>query len=165
MCMFKVSKKNPTTLEQCVKYIQSSPERCVVLLLLTLNIFHSLFYCYYRWIPKNKCRFGLRNRSFKQFVSINCAQKMKFSIKHFFSNCDQIRSFLRIWSYLLKKSIMENLIFCAVCEKYCSMEWQNLLRHAFHHYSPNIRLRKDKFSWQRFKKIIQTLLILLDFNL
>ena len=36
---------------------------------------------------------------------------MKFSIKDFFSECDQIRSFLRIWSHLLKKSLMENLIF------------------------------------------------------
>ena len=36
---------------------------------------------------------------------------MKFSIKDLFSNCDQIRSFLRIWSYLLKKSLMENFIF------------------------------------------------------
>ena len=41
-------------------------------------------------------------------------QKMKFSIKDFFSKCDQIGSFLRIWSYLLKKSLMENFIFCAV---------------------------------------------------
>ena len=41
-------------------------------------------------------------------------QKMKFSIKSFFSKCDQDRSFLRIWSYLLKKSCMENFIFCAV---------------------------------------------------
>ena len=36
---------------------------------------------------------------------------MKFSIKDFFSKCDQIRSFLRIWSHLLKKSFMENFIF------------------------------------------------------
>ena len=39
---------------------------------------------------------------------------MKFPIKDFFSKCDQIRSFLRIWSHLLKKFLMENLIFCAV---------------------------------------------------
>ena len=32
---------------------------------------------------------------------------LKFSIKDFFSKCDQIRSFLRIWSHLLKKSLME----------------------------------------------------------
>ena len=34
--------------------------------------------------------------------------KMKFSIKDFFSKCDQIRIFLRIWSHLLKKSLMAN---------------------------------------------------------
>ena len=39
---------------------------------------------------------------------------MKFSIKDFFSKCDQIRSVLRIWSHLLKKSLMENFIFCPV---------------------------------------------------
>ena len=42
------------------------------------------------------------------------AQKIKFSIKDFFSKCDQIRRFLQIWSHLLKKSLMENFIFCAV---------------------------------------------------
>ena len=41
---------------------------------------------------------------------------MKFSIKDFFRKCDQIRSFLLIWSHLLKKSLMENFIFCAVSE-------------------------------------------------
>ena len=39
---------------------------------------------------------------------------MKFSIKDFFSKCDQSRSLLRIWSHLLKKSLMENFNFCAV---------------------------------------------------
>ena len=42
------------------------------------------------------------------------AQKMKFSIKDFFSKWDQIWRFRRIWSRLLKKSLMENFIFCAV---------------------------------------------------
>ena len=42
------------------------------------------------------------------------AQKMKFSNKDFFSKCDQIRRNLRIWSHLLKKSLMENFIFCVV---------------------------------------------------
>ena len=42
------------------------------------------------------------------------AEKLKFSIKDFFSKCDQIRSFVRIWSHLLKKSLMEKFIFCAV---------------------------------------------------
>ena len=34
------------------------------------------------------------------------AQKKKFSIKDFFSKCGQIHSFLRIWSHLLKKSLI-----------------------------------------------------------
>ena len=42
------------------------------------------------------------------------AQKMKFAITDFFSKCDQIRSFLRIWSHLLRKIVMKNFIFCAV---------------------------------------------------
>ena len=49
-------------------------------------------------------------------LHIYTAQKMKFSIKDFCSKCDQIRSFLRIWSHLLKKSLMENFIFCAVIQ-------------------------------------------------
>ena len=48
---------------------------------------------------------------------MNTAQKMKFSIKDFFSKRDLIRSFLQIWSYLLKKSLMENFIFCAYEDK------------------------------------------------
>ena len=40
------------------------------------------------------------------------AKNMKFSIKDFFSKCDQIRR----KSHLLKKSLMENFIVCAVFE-------------------------------------------------
>ena len=47
---------------------------------------------------------------------------MKFSIKDFFSKRDQIRSFLRIWSYLLKKFLMQNFIFCAVLECLCAFD-------------------------------------------
>ena len=39
---------------------------------------------------------------------------MEFSIKDFFSKCDQIPSFLQIWSHLLKKPLMENSFFYAV---------------------------------------------------
>ena len=38
---------------------------------------------------------------------------MKFSIKDFFSKCDQIRRKLWIWSHLLKNYLMENFIFSA----------------------------------------------------
>ena len=46
--------------------------------------------------------------------SPHTAQKITISIKDFFSKCDQICRKLRIWSHLLKKSLMENFIFCAV---------------------------------------------------
>ena len=42
--------------------------------------------------------------------NIFTAQKMKFSNKDFYS-------FLWIWLHLLKKSLMENFIFCAVSLK------------------------------------------------
>ena len=41
-------------------------------------------------------------------------QKMKFSITDFFSRCNQTRSLLWIWSYLVNTYLMEHLIFCAV---------------------------------------------------
>ena len=41
----------------------------------------------------------------------NTAQKLNFAITDFFSKCDQICSFLRIWSHLLKKSVKENSFF------------------------------------------------------
>ena len=61
-----------------------------------------------------KC-FGQMNQNYsdKELLS-NMLQKMKFSINDFFSKCDQIHRKVRIWSHLLKKSLMENLIFCAV---------------------------------------------------
>ena len=42
---------------------------------------------------------------------------MKFSIKDFFINCDQIRSIPHIWSDLLKKSLMKNYFFSS--DYYC----------------------------------------------
>ena len=41
-------------------------------------------------------------------------QKMKFPIKDFFSKCDENCRKLRIWSHLLKKSLMENFTFYVV---------------------------------------------------
>ena len=57
------------------------------------------------------------------------ARKMKFYIKDFFSKCYEIRSFLRIWSHLLKKSLMENFIFCAMLHnKYINRKKRNPLK-------------------------------------
>ena len=41
---------------------------------------------------------------------ISISQKMNISIKDFFSKFDKIRRKLRIWSHLVKKSLMENFI-------------------------------------------------------
>ena len=46
-------------------------------------------------------------------ANLHCT-KMKFSIKDFFSKCNQIRRQLWISSHLLKKSLMEDFNFCAV---------------------------------------------------
>ena len=50
----------------------------------------------------------LEHLSFISSYQGHTAQKTKFSIKYFVSKCDQICSALRIWSHLLKKSLMEN---------------------------------------------------------
>ena len=64
------------------------------------------------------CRLGYykgnNSKSWCISVKVTLHKKMKFSIMDFFNKYDQIRSFLRIWSHLLKKSLMENVIFCAV---------------------------------------------------
>ena len=39
----------------------------------------------------------------RTFSFVNTSQKMKFSIKDFFSKCDQIQRTLQIWSHLLKE--------------------------------------------------------------
>ena len=64
-------------------------------------------------------------------LAASTAQKIKISIKNFFSKCDQILGFRRIWSHLLKKFSMENFIFCAVF-------WRNHfpLGCCIHHIRP-----------------------------
>ena len=59
-------------------------------------------------------------------------RKMKFSIKDFFSKCDEIHSFLRIGSRLLRKSLRENVIFCAVSDEsyaFTFVPWNFALSH------------------------------------
>ena len=74
------------------------------------------------------------DKSLKFLIKITyiTSQKMKFSIKGFFSKCDQIRRWLRIWSHLLKKSLIENFIFCVMnvlvgYEKYIQ-QWFDYIR-------------------------------------
>ena len=46
--------------------------------------------------------------------AIVTAQKMMFFYKDFFRKCNQIRNFPRIWSHLLKKTIIKNFILRAL---------------------------------------------------
>ena len=96
------------------------------------------------------------------------AQKMKFSIKDFFNKCNQIRSFLRIWSHLLKKSLMENFIFSAVKLLQCDnirgnlREWrgkkgcQNLHKQSsltlFFFWNPSTKFFKNLQNYVQRKR-------------
>ena len=64
---------------------------------------------------------------------------MKFAIKSVFSKCDQIRSFP---SYLLKKSVMENFIFCVVND----LEKVSYLRNELSKSFKNIYCKRDQYS-------------------
>ena len=48
------------------------------------------------------------------YSCLNTAYKLKFFIKDFSSKCDHIRNFLWIFSHLLKKPLMKNVILYAV---------------------------------------------------
>ena len=73
---------------------------------------------------------------------------MKFSIKDFVSRCDQIRIFRRIWSLLLKKSLMANFIFSAV------IFFQFMLYEHHAHY-PEHRL-----FFQPYSELTEIILVL-----
>ena len=53
------------------------------------------------------------DKKFLLLIASNTAQKIKFSIKDFFSKRDQIRKKLQFWLHLLNRSLVENFIFCA----------------------------------------------------
>ena len=96
--------------------------------------------------------------------------KLKFSIKDFFSKCDQIHGKPRIWSHLLKKSLMENFIFCVVISKeitflYYYFFGQAYLQYGLYslkksigvHFNRSNQLRQkchySKFFWSVFSLI------------
>ena len=70
---------------------------------------------------------------------------MKFSIEDFFSECDQVLSFLLIWSDLPKKPLMENFIFCRV--------WEDIFLNKF--FQNVCYLSLDKFSLTLISLVLQ----------
>ena len=77
------------------------------------------------------------------------AQIMKSSIRNFFSKYDQIRRKLRIWSHLLKKSLMKIFIFCAVI-------YSTLLRITDQTKNLNLEITADQPLWIKAYVIVNT---------
>ena len=83
---------------------------------ITVNMRQSKWSLVY-WAP---CKFFCDSYKFKKkkrkllIFQGDTTRKIKFSIKYFFNKCDQIFRKPRIWWHLLKKSLMENFIFCAM---------------------------------------------------
>ena len=82
----------------------------LVFLLLTLNRYKQSV----TWFAEGLWIFVVLGLILSLPITPNIAQKMKFSFKNYLGKCDQIHSFLQIWSHLLKKSLIRNFIFCAV---------------------------------------------------
>ena len=106
--------------------------------------FHSLTILTKRSIldtwQSSECAFVIYRLKIYAFLSwtTSSAQKVKFSIKNFFGKCDQICRFLRIWSHLLKKSLIENFIFCTVLSKskrwlLTKFSWKSYYQPVFMH--------------------------------
>ena len=95
--LFKVNNQNTrATYEICSKLIIKTPEQ---------YHWYTLFWYFYCWLWTIKRWLGF---CIYDKTHIYTAQKMKFSITDFFSKCDQMHSFLGIWSHLVKKSVMKN---------------------------------------------------------
>ena len=127
--LLKVDNRNTRTRREiCSKLKVETPERRQwrrsSVFTVKSEHFHTLF-SYFCWLWSCNCRWD-RSRLFprsqicfwavlpKTVVLKSLHKKWKFSIKNFFSKFDQIRRKLRIWSHLLKKSLIENFMFCAV---------------------------------------------------
>ena len=70
------------------------------------------------------------------------AQKMKFSIKDFFSKCDQIFSFLRVWSHLLKKYLIEKYNYTTIIVSFFRIILRLLIFKSWHYFSHFSRIFK-----------------------
>ena len=97
------------------------------------------FVCHFLPYAISLCKSALREYGFSinsKVWFMSTAHKMKFSINNFFSQCDEICSFLRIWSHSLKKSLMESFIylsfFCVMGLKWGIFSFENLSPKFLH---------------------------------
>ena len=81
-------------------------------------------------------------KNFQYFI-LHCT----FSNKDFFSKCDKISNLLWIWSSLLKRSLMENFIFCAVLKSPVWKSFSYFLEKSFSNF------QGTELSYIFFKKV------------
>ena len=93
--------------------------------------------------------------SAREWLNSRCAN-MKFSIKDFFSECDQIRRKLRMGSHKLKKSLMENFL-CSVNTSVITGNVKFRLHNALADYKEaiviNCHLQKSYIEIEKLMKI------------
>ena len=95
------------------------------------------------------------------FLFCYTAQKMKFSIKDLFGKCGQSRSFLRIWSHLLKKCLMENFVFlCSVkmdgCPYFLNRTMEKVYSNQLRTCNPTNREKIYNTLLHSLKRSLQT---------
>ena len=80
---------------------------------------------------------------------------MKFSIKDFSSKGDQIRRKLRIWSHLLKESLMENFLFLVVNQSLLTATFQvdTLVNFQEQLYAIFVELFKFCYGKQKLRNV------------
>ena len=82
----------------------------------------------------------LANSTYHFPQSLHCTKK--FSITDFFSECDQLRRKLRIWSHLLKKSVMESFYFLySVDDHYSPIDLQKKPQYLQYFFFWNLCVR------------------------
>ena len=87
---------------------------------------------------------------------------MKFSIKGFFSKCEFFsKSFLRIWSYLLRKSLMENLRSVKPTDNKIIVNFNNTFEHSPVKYSVTTPKIFPKFKRKHQEFFFDIFLVLL----
>ena len=107
---------------------------------------------------------------FESLNNIHCT-KMKFSIKDLFSKCEQIHKKPRIWSYLLKKSLIKNFLMVqwsphivtfAICRIKIKLRNVGRAKYNFPSGYKSLKMQNQKANlWRFFCSLCQVLTFLL----